>query len=173
MLAGRPYILARDGLGQTRLVVADGDAYAVREQWPKQALVEAARRLLPAPMAGHALLRDYDAYYFQRQVQSMYGADERRLPVFRVEFSDPGATWVHLDGYTGQLVSSLDRSGRVGRWLFNFLHSWDLPAMLSASWLREAALLVLGFGGVFLSSTAVVLGTRRISKSKAKMPKRR
>jgi uncharacterized iron-regulated membrane protein len=172
VLGGQPYILARNGRGQTRLVVADGDAYAVREQWPEPVLVEAARRLLPAPMSGYALLHDYDAYYFKRQVQSMYGADERRLPVLRVAFGDPGATWVHLDGYTGQVESNLDRSARVGRWLFNFLHSWDLPAMLGASWLREAALLALGLGGVLLSSTAVVLGTRRMRKSTGKKPKR-
>lgn len=172
VLAGQPYILARNGHGQTRLVVADGDAYAVRERWPEQVLVEAARRLLPAPVSGYALLRDYDAYYFKRQVQSMYGADERRLPVLRLAYADAGASWAHLDVYTGQVVSSLDKPQRVGRWLFNFLHSWDLPVMLGASWLREAALLLLGLGGVFLSSTAVVLGARRMRKSTGKMTKR-
>lgn len=164
VLAGRPYILARDGHGQTRLVVADGDAYAVRERWPERILVEAARRLLPAPMARYELVPEYDTYYYKRQVQSMYGADEQRLPVLRIEFTDPGATWVHLDGYTGQVEASLDRSQRAGRWLFNFLHSWDLPSILAPTWARESILMMLGAGGLVLSGTAVVLGIRRLRK---------
>ena len=115
------------------------------------------------------VLAGYDAYYYQRQEQSMYGADDKRLPVLRAVFDDPGRTWVHLDPYTGQVESSLDSSERVGRWLFNFLHSWDLPAMLAAVWWREAVLILLCVGGVLLSVTAVVLGVRRLRKSAAKI----
>jgi hypothetical protein len=31
---------------------------------------------------------------------------------------------------TGDVALSVDRSQRIGRWLFNLLHSWDLPSML-------------------------------------------
>lgn len=162
VLAGAPYILARDSRGGTRLVVAGTDGFAVLERWPDRRLLDAARRLMPAPVTQYEVLGEYDAYYYKRQVQSMYGADERRLPVLRVTFGDPGATWVHLDGYTGQVDSSLDRSERIGRWLFNLLHSWDLPGMLDAGWAREALLLLLGAGGGVLSITACVLGMRRL-----------
>lgn len=94
----------------------------------------------------------------------MYGADERRLPVLRLAYDDAHATWVHLDPYTGEVASSLDRRQRLGRWLFNLLHSWDLPAMLDAGWVREAVLLVLGAGGLLFSVTAVVIGARRLRK---------
>lgn len=168
VLAGQPYILARNNLAQTRLIVSENDTYLVRERWPEHFLFAAARRLLPQPMAQAEVLTTYDAYYYRRQEQSMYGADERRLPVLRAVFNDPGHTWVHLDPYTGQVASSLDSSERVGRWLFNFLHSWDLPAMLDAPWWREAVLIVLCIGGVLLSATAVVLGARRLRKSAAR-----
>jgi len=172
VLAGQPYILARDGRAATRLIVAEHGGYVVRERWPEHVLLEAARRLLPQPMARIETLDAYDAYYYQRQEQSMYGADERRLPVLRAVFNDPGHTWVHLDVYTGQVESSLDSSERVGRWLFNFLHSWDLPAMLDAVWWREAVLIGLCLGGVLLSVTAVVLGARRLRKWSGKIAAR-
>jgi len=145
-------------------VLAAAGVLTVLERWPEHRLVEAARCLMPAPMTKVEVLGAYDAYYYKRQVQSMYGADERRLPVLRVTFGDPDATWVHLDGYTGQVGSSLDRSERAGRWLFNLLHSWDLPAMLAPDRVRQGVLLALGLGGTLLSMTATVLGLRRMGK---------
>ena len=172
VLDGQPYLLARDGLDATRLVVdagtgsnavaGPGAGFAVLARWPDAPLLRAAAHLLPSPIMRHERLDHYDAYYYKRQEQSMYGADERRLPALRVEYGDAGGTWVHLDPFTGEVESSMDSAQRVGRWLFNFLHSWDLPVMLDAGRLREAALIVLGCGGLLLSGTAVVLGMRRL-----------
>lgn len=170
VLDGRPYLLARDRRNGTRLVAPGGagaqagagGGFQVLRRWPDAAMLRAARRLLPAAIEGHTALQAYDAYYYKRQVQSMYGADDKRLPVLRVEFADAGATWVHLDPFTGSLESSMDRAQRLGRWLFNFLHSWDLPALLDAGWLRQAVLVLLGGGGLALSATASVLGARRL-----------
>ncbi len=167
VLGGQPFLLARNSAGETMLIVAKDGGFTLLDRWPQQILLEAARRLSPAPIAGHAVLREYDAYYVKRGLASMYGADERRLPVLRVAYGDDSNTWAHLDVHTGQLVSSLDRSQRAGRWLFNFLHSWDLPSMLDTHWMRDAALLLLGSGGVLLSATATVLGVRRLRKRAA------
>jgi uncharacterized iron-regulated membrane protein len=164
VLDGEPYLLARDGADDTRLVLAEGARYAVRERWPDARLAAAARRLLPSAPVAQERIERYDAYYYARQEQSMYGADDRRLPALRLVYDDPGATWVHLDPRTGEVASSLDRAQRLGRWLFNLLHSWDLPAMLAAGWLRDAVLLVLGGGGLLFSTTAVVIATRRLRK---------
>jgi hypothetical protein len=157
-LAGQPYLLARDRSNATRLVTMSG----VLQRWPDATLAAAARRLLPAPIVATSTVTQYDAYYYKRQTQSMYGANERRLPVLRVVFDDPGATWVYLDPATGTVVEAMDRSQRAGRWLFNFLHSWDLPVLLGAGWLREALFIALGAGGILLSTTAAVLGWRRV-----------
>jgi len=164
VLGGEPYLLARDGADRTRLVAARGDGFAVLDRFTDVRLAEAARRLLPAAAVGSERLEHYDAYYYKRQEQSMYGADERRLPALRIVYGDPGATWAQLDPYTGEVASTLDRSQRTGRWLFNLLHSWDLAPMLAAGWLREAVLLVLGLGGLLLSGTALVIGARRLRK---------
>jgi uncharacterized iron-regulated membrane protein len=109
-------------------------------------------------------LERYDAYYYKRQAQSMYGADDRRLPALRVVYADPGTTWAWIDMHTGEVAESMDSAQRTGRWLFKLLHSWDLPAMLDAGWWREAVLILLGVGGLLFSVTAVVIGVRRIRK---------
>ncbi len=162
VLGGEPYLLARDGAGRTRLLVADGAGIAVLVRWPDARLLAAARALLPAAPTGHARVAQYDAYYYKRGAQSMYGDDERRLPALRVDFGDAGATSAWIDPATGEVAASMDRAQRAGRWLFNLLHSWDLPAMLDASWAREAVLLLLGAGGLLLSGTAVAIGVRRL-----------
>src|SRR3546814_2211838 len=55
----------------------------------------------------------------------MYGGAERRLPVLRIAFENSDKTWLYLDSHTGGIELSSSRAQRTGRWLFNFLHSWD------------------------------------------------
>jgi len=69
---------------------------------------------------------------------------------------------VHLDPFTGDVESSSDQAQRVGRWLFSFLHSWDLPPMLQAGAWRDAVLILLSLGGLALCMTGIVIGWRRV-----------
>jgi uncharacterized iron-regulated membrane protein len=178
MLAGRPYLLALDGAGATRLVVEqpmpepapspqqDGApaqaSVQVLERWPEATLVAAGRRLLAAELQSAEVLTAYDRYYYPRQEASMYAAAPRRLPAVRLQFADVGRTLVYLDAATGELALSLDRSQRVGRWLFNLLHSWDLPPLLRWTALREAVLLAVSLGALALAATGCVLAWRRV-----------
>jgi hypothetical protein len=174
VLDGEPYLLARDGANDTRIVrAADaGDAgivrmagadFVVAGAWPEEKLRRAAARALPYPVASFEKLVAYDAHYYLRDAASMYGGNERRLPALRAVFADPSATWVHVDMHTGQLELGADRSQRAGRWLFNLLHSWDLPAMLEGGWWRIGALILLSLGGLVLSGTAAVIAMRRLA----------
>lgn len=162
VLDGEPYILARDAANDTRIVRAGAGGHAVLRGWPEDKLRHAAARALPYPVASFEKLAHYDAWYYVRDAASMYGGDERRLPALRAVFADPAATWVHIDMRTGQSALSTDRTQRAGRWLFNLLHSWDLPALLAVNWLRVAVLIVLSTGGVLLSVTAVIIACRRL-----------
>ncbi|KQQ36298.1 peptidase [Duganella sp. Leaf126] len=170
VLAGEPFIVARDGDNHTRIVRAAGDGIAVTAQWPQAQLAAHAHRLLPYPVHAVAWLTRADAYYYQRGDASMYGGNERRLPALRVVFDDPGHTWAYIDAGTGQLALSLDRTQRVGRWLFNFLHSWDLPALLAPAQgrAREVVLVLLSLGGLLLSATAVVIALRRLGRLRSR-----
>ncbi|USX18765.1 PepSY domain-containing protein [Oxalobacteraceae bacterium OTU3REALA1] len=162
VLNGHPFVLARDGVNDTRIVDAAGDGLRVMTSWPLTQLEEAARRLLPSPVSSFDMLTSYDAQYFAREQASMYGANERRVPALRVVFDDPENTWVYLDARTGQIELSADKTQRLGRWLFNFLHSWDLPVLLTPAWPREAAIIALSIGGLLLSATAAVIALRRL-----------
>lgn len=163
VLDGRPFILARNAANDTRLVVQENDRYRVLDRWPRADLAHAARRLLAAPILTQEELEHYDAYYYERQPEAMMGAAGRRLPVMQLRFGDPHDTWVYLDVRTGDVALSADSSQRVGRWLFSFLHSWDLPAMLRAEALRDAVLIVFSLGGLLVSVTGIVIGYRRVS----------
>ena len=166
VLNGQPFVLARNGTGTTRVVMADtthgDDRLVVLDQWPQATLREAASRLLPAGIVSAELLPSHDAFYYQRGTSSMYAADARRLPALRLQFDDPGRTRVYLDVYTGDVALSVDRSQRLGRWLFNLLHSWDLPLFLKAPIAREAILTLLSLGASLIAITGCVIGCQRL-----------
>jgi hypothetical protein len=166
-LAGRPFVLARDAGDHTRLVSADGNRLAVAAQWPREVLEQAATALLPAPAIAFDTLRGYDAYYYRRDPEAMMGGSERKLPVLRASFGDPGQTQAYIDLRTGQVELSADRAQRIGRWLFSLLHSWDLGGMLAAGWLRDAVLVLLSLGGFALSASGIVIACRRLGKKAA------
>src|SRR5690606_16162075 len=120
-------------------------------------------RLFAAGVRGTQWLQAHDANYYARGAASMYGARDRRLPVLRMDFDDAGRTAAYLDPRTGDLALSVDRSQRAGRWLFNFLHSWDLPAFLGMPAAREAALIALSLGALAIALTGTVIGVRRLA----------
>jgi uncharacterized iron-regulated membrane protein len=90
---------------------------------------------------------------------------ERSLPqnTLRVILDDSSQTWIHINMDSGQIVSVMDRSRRVYRWLFNGLHSLDFPGLVSHRPLWDILiLLLLGLGFLF-SLTGVVVGWKRLS----------
>ncbi len=168
VINGQPYLLARNAAAATRLIVRSAQEkgkmpqFDMLLQWPEPTLQRAGARLLTSPIRACQWITDYDHYYYARQPEAMMGASERRLPSLRLYFADASDTMVQLDPYTGDVQLSMDRSQRLGRWLFNFLHSWDLPWMLRMSVMREIVLILLSFGGLALSVTGIVIGVSRV-----------
>lgn len=162
VLDGQPYLLARDAAAHTRLIMRQDGQPVVREQWPQASLLQAAGKLMPGIASRRDWLTAYDAYYYGREPEAMMGASERRLPVLQLRFDDPQANWVYLDPYTGTVALGVDRRQRVSRWLFSFLHSWDLPPLLRSGPWRESVLILFSLGGLALSATGVVIGWRRL-----------
>ncbi|MGB3291335.1 MAG: PepSY domain-containing protein [Burkholderiaceae bacterium] len=173
VLAGTPFLLARDGGNATRLIVRDGASYAVLEQWPESLLLKAGRRAIEAPVAFARWHYQYDRYYFRRDQASMYGGAERRLPILRMAFENRDETWLYLDPYTGGIELASSRAQRAGRWLFNFLHSWDVPLMLDADWTRKTALILLSLGGAALSLTSIVIAYLRLRTWASRLRRKR
>lgn len=119
-------------------------------------LVTAARRLLPdARLREATLLTEEDAYWYAHH-------GPRRMPVLRVEFDDPDASWFHLDPATGEVLNRVDRSARTYRWLFNAPHSFDFRFLLQRRLAWDAVLWLLSAAGLIISASGVVIGWRRL-----------
>ena len=88
---------------------------------------------------------------------------EGSLPsgTIRVELSDQHQTWVHVDSRSGEIISVVDSSRRVYRWLYNGLHSLDIPGLANKRPLWDIVMLILLVTGFITSSTGVVIGMKR------------
>lgn len=157
MLGGAAYLGALDARGDSRVLPLNGVGPALA-MLPRSTLEAAA----PEPVAQADWLEAYDAYYYPRGEASMYGGQPKRLPLLRLAFDDPGHSWVQIDPYSGAVLDVLDDNRRVGRWLFNLLHSWDWQPLLERPWLREVLIIAFSLGGLAISVSGVVIGWRRL-----------
>ena len=133
-----------------------------RWQWQSaapEAIAHAARRLLPdARLTRVAVLHAYDFYWYAHH-------EPRLLPILRVTFDDPQATWFHIDPVTGDVLERMDASRRWHRILFNALHSLDFPLLLAYRPAWDLVVMALCGLGLALSVTAVVIAWRRLRDS--------
>ncbi|MCI1130879.1 PepSY domain-containing protein [Stenotrophomonas maltophilia] len=161
-LGGELFAVLLDGRGDTRIVSSEDGELQVLRQLPVDWLRQRARAMSDAPMQAFAVQHAADAYFYPRAPEAMNGAAVRRFPVAVADFGDAEATRVYLDLATGDPLLTMGHRERVGRWLFYFLHSWDLPAMLRQDTTRLAVLLLLSLAGTALCATATVIGYRRL-----------
>jgi hypothetical protein len=160
--AGQDLVLARGASGRTDVLSATTARPLILDE---ALLRRAAAALLPgARLAQAQVLRDYDIYYYARDEHAMMGHVEKPLPVWRLVYDNPQASWVYLDPKTGEILDRQDRGTRAGRWLFAFLHSWDWTGLLNRRPLWDALLIFLSLGGAALSLTGVVIGWRRLGR---------
>jgi uncharacterized iron-regulated membrane protein len=160
---GRAWYVLHSGSGATEVMAADDNNPTPLPMFPQPALARVAAALVP----GHRLvaaewLEHYDSYWYARRPHTMTGHNERRLPVLRAIYDDAGETWIHVDPYSGTVVGRTDDTGRLRRWLFNFLHSFDAPGFIDRRPLWDLTLIVASLGGFVICVTGVVIGWRRL-----------
>jgi hypothetical protein len=152
-VAGEAYYLVADAGGQRQLV--DGTGQPVKP-FSRDFLIAAAGQAVPnGKIVEETLLNDYDAYYYDRDRSSS-------LPVLRLKFDDPQASWLYIDPQRGALAARYERSGRVERWLYHGFHSLDFPFLWRFRPAWDITVIALCLGGIALSGTGVVLGYRRL-----------
>ncbi|WP_426354200.1 PepSY domain-containing protein [Stenotrophomonas maltophilia] len=161
-IGGALFAVLLDGQGDTRIVSQVEGQLQVARQLPAAWLLQKVRAMSDASVQGFVIRQAPDAYFYPRAPEAMNGAAVRRFPVAVVEFGDAEATRVYLDLATGDPLLTMGHRERVGRWLFYFLHSWDLPALLRQGTARLAVLLLLSLAGTALCATATVIGYRRL-----------
>lgn len=164
VIDGEGYYIGFGAGGASRILRAAAGA-APAAMLPIEDLKRLGARLVPdAKVTAATVLDSYDFYYFARAPHTMHGDVDKRLPVLRLEFDDPAATWAHIDPYTGAVLGRLDSGKRASRWLFAFLHSWDAPALLAARPVWDVLMIALNGLGFALSVTGIVIGWRRLRR---------
>jgi uncharacterized iron-regulated membrane protein len=143
--------------GAPQAASADRPAFSADE------LTRAALRLYPgAQVTQHNWLSEGDAYYYPRPRGD--DALDKPFPVLRLQLNDASASWLYLDPATGQLLKRVDRSRRAYRWLFNALHSWDVPVLRSRP-LWDGWMIIASVLGIGLGVTSLVVGGKRLARS--------
>jgi hypothetical protein len=103
-------------------------------------------------------LSEQDVYRKVRQ-------SELPRSTIRIKLDDATETWVHVDSATGKIVSVMDRSRRVYRWVYHGLHSLDFPALIKHRPLWDFVMLTLLLVGFIFSMTGAYLGFRRLKRT--------
>ncbi|XYD08522.1 PepSY domain-containing protein [Methylobacterium sp. NMS12] len=152
-------------IGGAWWIVADGPAGVPARRADDGAALDAAaiaRAAAPALPGGGLRaaerLSAYDLYWYP------HGSDPRPLPVLRLRFGDPDATWLHVDPRDGTILQRLDRSGRINRWLFDAAHRLDLPGLTGNRPLHDAAQWILNLLAAGIAVTGIVAGWRRLRR---------
>jgi hypothetical protein len=161
-IGGELFAVLLDGQGETRIVSATDGQLQVARVLPATRVQQEVRTMSHSALQDFRILHAPDAYFYPRAPEAMNGAAVRRFPVAVADFADQEATRVYFDLATGDPLLTMGHRERVGRWLFYFLHSWDLPAMLRQDSTRLGVLLLLSVAGTALCMTATVIGYRRL-----------
>lgn len=146
-------LAGRDGV-QTPVDPASGEAIRL----DSDRLWTAAARLLPdARLVNRQTLREYDAYWYAHH-------QDRELPVLRARFDDSEQSWFHISPVTGDVLGRVDGGRRAYRWLFNALHSLDLPLLLMVRPAWDVVVVLLSMLGAIVSVSGVVIGWRYLRR---------
>jgi hypothetical protein len=158
------YYLCRASWNESRLVRADrGDDVdradpEVLETVPEAALVAALGQARGGQTPARvALVHEYDRYYYATHASPL-----RPLPYLQVVWSD--ATVHYLDPKTGAVLLRSTPRGRAERWLYQGLHSLDMPWLYRRPWLWRIVIVTFSLAGLALAITGVVLSWRYVSR---------
>lgn len=105
------------------------------------------------------VLNEYDDYYYSR-------SNSLVLPVFKYELNDPTNTAIYIDPITHQVVKKIEQKGRIERWLYNGLHSFDFASLRDKRPLWDIIVIILLLGVTLLSITGAVLTYKKLFRKK-------
>ena len=146
-----------------RLLVHAGTLDVREAPFSVESLLARLKATVPdTPIVESQLLSEYDSYYYSRGRQTP-------LPVLRVKFADPAATWVYVDPSMSQVLAEIHRLNRVERWLYNGLHSLDFSFWYDSRPLWDIGMITLSLGGLTLSAIGMFLGIKRVRRGTSRV----
>ena len=157
----QPYNV-RGRVARDRLIVSAATLQPRTQPFTADQIVQRVRAAVPdAPILDYEWLTGYDSYYYSRNRQTP-------LPVVRIRFADPAATWLYVDPTMNEMLASIPRFGRLERWLYNGLHSLDIGYLYTRP-LWDIVMLVLLVGGLSTSVIGLYLGSKRVLRTLVRM----
>ena len=131
---------------------------------------EEVRTYLPSvlgdlPYAMHKQLT-YDHYYSASAMLSL------PLPVYKIEVEDEESTWLYINPADGRQVYKHTIQSRYRRWLYRFLHTFDIPVLKRFDAWRKGGLVFLCLGALVVSVSGLVLSFKYYRRQYKKIQKR-
>jgi hypothetical protein len=157
-IQNEPYFIAT--IGDTDPLLLSINPFGIRrERFSTESLLARIQKGNPeVSLAESELLSDYDSYY--------HPGDRRPpLPILRVKFGDPDATWFYVDPRLGQAVARFTRRERIQRWIYHGFHSLDFNFWYYNGTVWRATMVGLNAGGAFLSTIGLLLAIKRVKRS--------
>ena len=155
----QPYAIRHARIEDNRLLVAARTFAIRRDLFDQQELLARVKAAAPdARVVESQLLTDYDSYYYSRVGQIP-------LPALRIKFDDPAETWVYVDPSLSQVVTAINRGGRMERWVYHGLHSLDFAFLYNSRPAWDIVMLAISLGGLTTSGLGFVLGVRRMRRT--------
>jgi hypothetical protein len=159
----QPYPIRHARIEDDRLLIAAATFQVRRGPFETSALVARVAGAAPeARVVESQLLTEYDSYYYSRVGQTP-------LPALRIKFDDPAETWVYVDPSLSQVVTAINRWGRVERWVYHGLHSLDFAFLYNSRPAWDIVMLVISLGGLTTSGLGFVLGLRRMRRATTRL----
>ena len=161
-IQGEHYYFIRNDSNEPLLVSADS-SQSRRDLFSTESLMMRVKQSTPdVPIAESVLLSKYDSYYHPTERKPP-------LPVLRVKFADPDATWIYIDAYMSQVVTRFTRRERLQRWIYHGLHSLDFNFWYYQGPVWTSTMVLLNVGGAMLSGIGVLLAIKRVARSIKRM----
>ena len=139
------------------LVVSAATLQPRTHPFTTESIVNRVTAVTDAPIADVQLLNAYDSYYYDRD-------GDAPLPVVRIRFADPAATWLYIDAQRSRMLTSIPRLKRLERWLYHGFHSLDVGYLYTRP-LWDIVMIVLLSGGLLTSAIGLFLGVKRVIRA--------
>jgi hypothetical protein len=167
-----------NSFNEVEIIAVGGQVFVMGRNSSEQKLFKplSSDSLLPTGLGEPEIIKAIKKAWPNTKIHSTYRPDESdvygqlregSLPktTLRVVLDNPVETWVHIDLESGKIVSVMDKSRRLYRWLFNGLHSLDFPGLAKNRPLWDVLILSMLTVGFFFSITSVVVGWKRLFNS--------
>ena len=159
-VGGEPFYIAVEAIGRSLIIPPNRQPSHLLDEGHLTKMV--AKAAQPYELAEVRTVTEYESYYVDRDFRHGFS-----LPVLFTRLNDAEGSMYYVDLATGKVMKSYSTALRWNRWLYNGLHSLDVPWLYRNRPAWDIVVLVLMLGGTALCITSVVIGWRRVRQHMA------